>query len=110
MKKGCITATIRKSLCNKIRLAFTKDQTIEHTVNKITQCACIDQRCTNNKSSVIFFTNNCSQVKCSKYYCNQSKKCKNYFTKVATKLPSPGHSFIFYKMQPEPTAKYVMFF
>src|SRR5450755_2953607 len=87
--------------------AFFKNDSVEHAVNQIAECAGENQACTNYVPIVIFFLYQGSDIIDTKDYGCKAKKGQKHFAEISTEFPTPGHAFVFHKKKLEFFAQYV---
>ena len=83
-------------------IAVFKDQSVEKTIDQITNGACIDQCSANNEAEVIFTTDDMPDIERSEDHRHQSEQREGHLAPLATQLPAIGHPFILDEMEAKP--------
>ncbi len=91
-------AMMRKDPRDMIVAAFFKDQPIKHAVQEIAQRPGKYQTRTDDESPVIFFVYDASDIKDPEQDGDQPEKREYHFSTGAPEFPTPGHPFIFHKI------------
>jgi hypothetical protein len=86
----------------QVRIAGFKNHTIKQTINQVSDGTRINEGYTNDVTNMVFFLDDVQNIIGAKGNSHQPENSEGYFTPVATKLPSIGHSLILNKMKPQP--------
>src|ERR1700722_18363522 len=88
----------REELCHMVIRTVLEDQSIEHTVQQVTEGPGEDEAGADNEPAVIFLFDDGLDIIYPEDDGYQSEKGERHLAPGATKLPAPGHALILYKI------------
>ncbi len=93
-----------------VGVAVVEDESIKHTVEQVAKGAGIDERSAAKKTPMVFFADEMAKVEGAENDGDEAEEGEYDLSEIAAKLPTPGHTYIFYKMEAEPMAEDGMLF